>query len=114
MQNASNNIESGPSVVGALPDMDGTEKRLNISTSSVETISKDLQVVEAVSPPCEETKVGVCDSPSQVFSLDRGGYSSTIIVTYSGGSSTDGSKGHEDDPFFLVPNRKSGRKVAHH
>ncbi|KAJ4892980.1 hypothetical protein Rs2_19774 [Raphanus sativus] len=57
-------------------------------------------------------------TPSQIFSLDRGGYTSTVIVTHSGGSSGSDLKAQQDNeassPFFLVNNRKSGRKVTRH
>ncbi|KAG2255715.1 hypothetical protein Bca52824_075009 [Brassica carinata] len=54
---------------------------------------------------------------TQEFRLERGWSASTIIVTHSEESCDGGTSGNPSEqasPFFLVPNRKSGRKVTRH
>lgn len=77
----------------------------------------DIPVADAQteSPSFDRDTPGV--PSSQVISLDRNCFASSVTVMYFETSSAGSSQGQEDQnksPFFLVSNRKSGRKAARH
>ncbi|KAL0788537.1 hypothetical protein Bca101_004783 [Brassica carinata] len=105
------------------PDTVEHPQGMEIKHFKAGTNTDDLEPGEFVRPSLddnteEEIDDKIEEASMPVFSLDRGGYSTAVVVTHSGGNSGAPPKGHSDaeasSPFFLVNNRKSCRKVTRH
>ncbi|CAN6812291.1 unnamed protein product, partial [Brassica oleracea] len=103
------------------PDTVEHPQGMEIKHFKAGTNTDDLEPGEFVRPSLddnteEEIDDKIEEASMPVFSLDRGGYSTAVVVTHSGGNSGAPPKGHSDaeasSPFFLVNNRKSCRKVT--